>query len=96
MANVVQSVVESLVKKTSTSINPSENKKGNKLHFSPEVVEVYKKPITKVVAKKFPMEQTPEQPTKVLDIIVEGVISDGKDDIFELHEQLKKAQLIIA
>jgi hypothetical protein len=50
----IQSPVESSVKRPSVSVDPSEKKKGKKLQFSPEVVEVPKKPLTRATAKNFP------------------------------------------
>lgn len=96
MVKNVPSAVEGLVKRPPALVDPSNKKKGKKLHFSPKVVEVPKKPIKRSAAKKLPMEQTLEQPTEVLDTIPEYVVSDDKDkEIVEQQEQLKKANLVI-
>lgn len=65
----VPSVVERSIKSSPTSVDPSDKKKGKKLHFSLEVVEAPKKPLTRAVAKRFPMEKTPKYLTKVLNTI---------------------------
>lgn len=58
VARDVQSPIESSVKRPSASVDPSKKKKGKKFHFSPEVVEVPKKPLTRATTKKLPLEHT--------------------------------------
>lgn len=73
------------MKKPPTSVDSSDKKKGQKIHFFPEVVDVPKKPLTRDIAKKFPMEKTPKKPAEVLYNILENLDSNDKDkDIGEL------------
>jgi len=69
MAKDFQPTIERLVKNSQTSVHQYDKKKGKKLHFSPKVVEVSKKPYTRVAAKRLHMEKIPKHPTKVQDTI---------------------------
>lgn len=92
----IQSPIGSLVKIPSVIIDPPKKMKGRKLHFSPEVVKVSKRPLTRSSANKLPIEQTPKQPSKPLEAIPGSIVpSDKGKEILELQEQLKKTRLVL-
>lgn len=83
----IQLLIGSSMKRPSIVVDPLKKKKGKKLHFSPEVVEFPKRPLIRSTAKKLPLEQIIEQPSKPLEAILEYIVPSDKDkEILELQE----------
>lgn len=58
VAKDIQSPTESSMKRPSATVQSTGKKKGKKLQFSPKVMDVPKKPLTRSTAKWLPLEQT--------------------------------------
>jgi hypothetical protein len=100
--NTTTFVPESYVKKREKEIeepavSQQAKKKGKKLQFSPEVVKVPSKPVTRSATKRMPAMHTSQAPNEAPEAFTEIYLPDDKDNlIIELQEQLKKAHFFIA